>query len=65
MGPFCKLVVIDWAMKWLAFFFREKQEQFYGKAGLSWHQAVAIDNNGICTGFVHLAEEAKQDAAQV
>lgn len=36
------LVVMDWAMKWLPAHFREKQADFFGKRGKSWHVSVLI-----------------------
>ena len=42
----CQLIVVDWAMKWLALYAWEQQSAFYAKAGLSWHQVCVIDKKG-------------------
>ncbi|CAH3129954.1 unnamed protein product, partial [Pocillopora meandrina] len=33
----CALVIMDWAMKFLQLKYREKQSDWFGKRGLSWH----------------------------
>ena len=38
-----RVVVVDWAMKWLALYHREQQSAFYAKAGLNWHQVCVIE----------------------
>ncbi len=40
------LIVIDYPMKFLPRKFREPQESYFGKPGLSWHVAVAIMKEG-------------------
>lgn len=35
-------IVMDWAMKFLPAFYREKQSDFFGQKGMSWHVSVAI-----------------------
>jgi hypothetical protein len=59
---------IDWAMKFLPTKFREKQADWYGKKGISWHVAVAIflKNNSLTTlTFIHTFESTSQDADAV
>ena len=60
-----RLLVIDWAMKWLALYHREQQSAFYAKAGLSWHQVCVVDKTGKTNGIVQLLPEAKQTSWQV
>jgi hypothetical protein len=36
------LIVMDWAMKFLPALYREKQSDFFGQKGMSWHVSVAI-----------------------
>ncbi|CAC5400229.1 unnamed protein product [Mytilus coruscus] len=36
------LIVMDWAMKCLPLLYREKQSDFFGQKGMSWHVSVAI-----------------------
>jgi hypothetical protein len=36
------VIVMDWAMKFLPAYFREKQQDFFGKRGKSWHVSVVI-----------------------
>ena len=40
------LFIIDYPMKFLPRKYREPQESYFGKPGLSWHVAVAILKNG-------------------
>lgn len=42
------LLVMDWAMKFLPLLHREKQSDWFGQKGISWHVTVGItkDNNG-------------------
>ena len=56
-----RLIVVDWAMKWLALYAREQQSVFYAKAGLSWHQVCVIDKKGNTNGMVQLLPEAIAD----
>jgi len=60
-----RLLVVDWAMKWLALYHREQQSAFYAKAGLNWHQVCVIDKNGKTGGITQLLPEAKQTSWQV
>ena len=60
MSENTRLIVVDWAMKWLALYAREQQSAFYAKAGLNWHQVCIIDKQGETDGMVQLLPEAKQ-----
>ena len=64
MSENTQLIVVDWAMKWLALYAREQQSAFYAKAGLNWHQVCIIDNQGNTNGMVQLLPEAKQTSWQ-
>jgi hypothetical protein len=35
-------VTMDWAMKFLPTKFRESQQEWYGKKGISWHITAAV-----------------------
>ena len=65
MSENTRLIVVDWAMKWLALYAREQQSAFYAKAGLNWHQVCIIDKQGKTDGMVQLLPEAKQTSWQV
>ena len=41
------LVIMDWAMKFLPLQHREKQTEWYGKRGISWHISSLILKDGI------------------
>lgn len=43
--PRSNLIVMDWAMKFLQIRFREKQSDWYGKRGLSWHISSVISRD--------------------
>ena len=72
-------IIIDWAMKWVSRYYREKMEEWYGKAGMHWHEAVVFykdgsnddgggdddDGNMQKMSITHIAEESKQNADQV
>jgi hypothetical protein len=36
------LLIMDWAMKFLPMSFREKQSDWFGQKGISWHVSVCI-----------------------
>ena len=36
------LVVMDWAMKYLPNFYREKQSDWFAQKGMNWHSSVCI-----------------------
>ena len=41
------LIIMDWAMKFLQLKHREKQSDWFGKQGLSWHVSteISVDKN--------------------
>ena len=47
------IVIMDWAMKFLQIRYREKQADWFGKRGLSWHISTVITKNA-STGKVEL-----------
>ena len=59
------LLVMDWAMKFLQLRYREKQTDWYGKRGLSWHitSVVTTDMSGATEviSYVHLFDQCTQD----
>ncbi|XP_076102090.1 uncharacterized protein LOC143071577 [Mytilus galloprovincialis] len=65
LNPNQMLIVMDWAMKFLPSLHREKQSEFYGQKGFSWHISVCIfkDTNGKLKHetFAHLFNLVKQD----
>ena len=65
MSENTRLIVVDWAMKWLALYAREQQSAFYSKPGLNWHQVCIIDKQGKTDRMVQLLPEAKQTSWQV
>ena len=66
LDPSSNLIVMDWAMKFLQIRFREKQSDWYGKRGLSWHVSSVISRDGSTgelkvTSFAHLFDQCTQD----
>jgi len=59
------LLVMDWAMKFLQLHYREKQSDWYGKRGLSWHisSVVSISHSGTTEviSYAHLFDQCTQD----
>ena len=60
------LIVIDWAMKFQQTRFREKQSDWYGKRGLSWHVSSVVSkgvssDTVVVTSYVHLFDSSTQD----
>jgi hypothetical protein len=60
------LIVMDWAMKFVQMKFREKQSEWYGKRGMSWHISSVISKDtekqtNIVTSYVHLFDSCTQD----
>lgn len=60
------LLVMDWAMKFVQIKYREKQSEWYGKRGMSWHITSAITKNSETkeleiTSYVHLFDSSTQD----
>lgn len=60
---------MDWAMKFIPIAYREKQEQFFGKKGISWHVTCIIyvdgDNKVVTQTFLHLFDSCSQDSNSV
>ena len=60
---------MDWAMKFIPISFRESQEQFFGKRGISWHVSCLVysdkKNEKRTLTFVHLFDNTSQDALAV
>ena len=61
------LVIMDWAMKFLQLRHREKQTEWYGKCGISWHVSSLIlkDSKEIekisVSTYAHLIDACTQD----
>lgn len=60
------LIVMDWAMKFLQLKYRERQCDWYGKRGLSWHISTVISFNASSEGlqlksYAHLFDSCQQD----
>ena len=51
------ILIMDWAMKFLQIRYREKQSDWFGKRGLSWHISTVITKNA-STGKVELKSYA-------
>ncbi|KAK3734708.1 hypothetical protein QZH41_011296 [Actinostola sp. cb2023] len=60
------IIIMDWAMKFLQIKYREKQSDWFGKRGLSWHISTVITKN-VSTGsvelksYAHLFDSCQQD----
>lgn len=66
LDPNSNLVVMDWAMKFLQIRYREKQSDWYGKRGMSWHVSSVISRDELTgklqvTSFAHLFNQCTQD----
>jgi len=62
------LIVNDWAMKFLPQRYRESQQDWFGKRGISWHIAVVfrrIDGHLQSQSFVHVMQSCTQDSTAV
>ena len=62
------LIIVDWAMKFLSYQWREKQRDWYGKAGISWHESVLYyrkDGALTAMSLTHYSDNATQDASTV
>lgn len=61
-------VHFDWAMKKLPSKYREKQEDWFGKRGISWHVSVVafLENDVLKTlKFVHTFNSRSQDSDSI
>ena len=60
------ILIMDWAMKFLQISYREKQSDWFGKRGLSWHISTVITKNA-GTGkvelksYAHIFDSCQQD----
>lgn len=57
-------IVVDWAMKFTAMKFREKQEDWFAKRGINWHISSVIMRRDECleiTSYAHLLNSCRQD----
>ena len=55
---------MDWAMNLLQLKYREKQSDWFGKRGLSWHISTVITRDPNLEGrpsYAHLFDECQQD----
>ena len=59
------LILIDWAMQFLQMKYREKQTDWFGKRGLSWHisSVVSKSEDGVTevVAYAHLFDSCTQD----
>ena len=60
------LITMDWAMKFQCQKYREKQSEWFGKRGLSWHVSSVVQKSGqaeepVVTTYVHLFDSCTQD----
>ncbi|CAH3171677.1 unnamed protein product, partial [Porites lobata] len=64
--PQSAILIMDWAMKFLQIKFREKQSEWFGKRGLSWHISTFITKN-VDSGkielqsYAHIFDSCQQD----
>jgi len=68
LDPTSVLVVLDWAMKFLARKYRESQSDWYRKKGISWHIAVAMTKQECqleMPTLVHVFQSCTQDSYSV
>ena len=62
------LIVSNWAMKFIPQRYRESQQDWFGKRGMSWHIAVVfrqIDETLQSQSFVYLMQSSAQDSLRV
>jgi hypothetical protein len=65
--PNVALIVMDWAMKFQQLRYREKQSDWFGKRGLSWHISTVISSDVKKEGslelqsYAHLFDTCQQD----
>ena len=62
LGCSSDLIVMDWAMKFLQMRYREKQSDWYGKRGLSWHISSVMSTEKLqVTSYAHLFDQCTKD----
>ena len=62
------LIVNDWAMKFLPQLYRESQQDWFGKRGISWHISVVFRRKKgelQSQAFVHIIQSCSQDSTAV
>lgn len=62
------LIIMDWAMKFLPQLFRETQQDWFGKRGISWHISVVyrrVEDDLQSQTFIHLIQSCNQDSSAV
>lgn len=68
LSPENVLIVNDWAMKFLPQLYRESQQDWFGKRGISWHIAVVfrrIEGELQSQAFVHIIQSCSQGSLAV
>lgn len=68
LSPETVLIVNDWAMKFLPQLYRESQQDWFGKRGISWHIAVVFRRmNGELQSqaFIHIIQSCSQESIAV
>ena len=60
------ILIMDWAMKFLQIRYREKQSDWFGERGLSWHISTVIPKNAgsgkvELKSYVHIFDSCQQD----
>ena len=60
------ILIMDWAMKFLQMRYREKQSNWFGKRGLSWHISTLITKHASTgkvelTSYAHIFDSCQQD----
>lgn len=61
-------IISDWAMKFLPQRYRESQQDWFGKRGISWHISVVYRRQSgklQWQGFVHIIQSCNQDSPAV
>jgi hypothetical protein len=64
--PNTAVIIMDWAMKFLQLKYREKQSDWFGKRGLSWHVStvISVDEKSedlVLKTYAHLFDACQQD----
>lgn len=63
------LIINDWAMKFLPRLYRESQNDWFGKRGISWHISVVYRRDAAgeiqWQAFIHIIQTCSQDSPSV
>ena len=62
------VIVNDWAVKFLPQLYRESQQDWFGKRGISWHISVVfrrVRGELQSQGFIHIIQQCSQDSSCV